>query len=580
MHEGAGGEMTVTATVTATVTTGDGASTPPPAPEPDREIPQDAHRTWLPGTFYDSQFLWNASTHDVCPAPSSDRYVLIYDSQSGEMGPLDDSVSVTQGQQVVVCVINPDYRDEYAVQARLPPVREIEQLPETTFRVGEEDTINVGADPDRQRPELMAQGRGQASDRVIQLAQGSADEEVVNSFTASLIDAVAMSEARRAAMLAALERAFARQMTRDAVEHLRDSINEIVFPSDLPPHPAEGGGLPCPTIPRSVSEWMNAGVAMNPNADASGVAPRCYLPHWITYGVFPEGASFVDGHLVVDPYLYEQVTNASPNGVDSFEMLADQIATSLEYLIRTEAFTQSMLETLAPPTHVFNLGRFDGNSEVTLTLVRNRRTLEVRENDELHVGWDRTETRHRLQVHDATYFRIEPGIALSTLRRPSFEIGTNDVLDQVITVADEGRTPFAPIVVASYYWCGVDLRLSPFQRRCPSGGGRRWARVVPHLPSLMVGIPLDGTFFGSARGGSIYLGAAVDWIPYVSLGVGANLSYGVTRLRDGFHVGDPLPTGLTSIDSVTTTGVVVVPYVSFTISGDVFKAIRGFDASN
>ena len=59
--------------------------------------------------------------------------------------------------------------------------------------------------------------------------------------------------------------------------------------------------------------------------------------------------------------------------------------------------------------------------------------------------------------------------------------------------------------------------------------------------------------------------------------IGANIAYGVPRLRSGNHVGDPVDAG-TSIDSLTTDGVVAVPYISFTLSGDVFADLRGFSS--
>ena len=194
-------------------------------------------------------------------------------------------------------------------------------------------------------------------------------------------------------------------------------------------------------------------------------------------------------------------------------------------------------------------------------------------------GWRalrRRSTLRRQEVHRLTYFRVEPGFLFTNLRRPEYGFVRNETGDEVLVRTDDGIDLFQPVVFASFYWCGTNLHMSPYRRRChglPHGFGR----VVPFLPTLTIGIPIDSELF--TRKTSFFIGGLVNWIPYVSIGAGIHIGMNVPVLRDGVVLGQPAREWENASDLVEER-TQINWYVSLSIAPDVWTQMRGFHDEN
>jgi hypothetical protein len=255
--------------------------------------------------------------------------------------------------------------------------------------------------------------------------------------------------------------------------------------------------------------------------------------------------------------------------------MALALETSLRRTVALVRFAEQVLDRLDRPASVFDLGTFSGGRLVRVE-VRHRRQAVSFDGTVARLTYRENRVSTRLEVHGVDFFRVEPGFAFSLLRQPSFEVITDPLSgDQVISQRGDGFEVFNPAVFASFYWCGVDVRPSPLSRVC-ADIDEQWLRdLLPKLPSLTIGIPLNSSLVDGTA--NFFIGGLINLIPYVSIGGGVHLGLNVTELRPGFRTGDPVPAG-TPIDSITDQSVQVGPYFSLSIAPDAFAALSGFRA--
>jgi hypothetical protein len=245
-------------------------------------------------------------------------------------------------------------------------------------------------------------------------------------------------------------------------------------------------------------------------------------------------------------------------------------------------FANELLGQVVAPRREVELGRLLEDTMVTVKVERSRLTVVP---DGRQVRWLRVVDVFEspaIEVHTTTWFRIEPGIAFSPLRRPRFSLGLDSSGAQVIRLDDPGYQVAFPALFVSFFWCGTDLREQPWHwANCPGDdtdiddvdgwADIDWAFWVP-TPALGITFNLEK--------GTPFLMTGVLWnpLPATSIGAGAMFAFDVPRLRSGFAVGDPVldPT-LKDVSSFVTSETEVSWYLVLTLSNDVFERWKGFE---
>jgi hypothetical protein len=496
---------------------------------------------------------------ELCPETTSDRYVLYYDADTTEIFPQDEDTFPVGGQQITVCVINADWRDVY--------------------RVGTTDEIAL--DSGTKGPAFeVGPPEPQAFEATERVSETQAVSLQARCGGRNIANTVALIEQLRSDLLEQIRTAFESKLAGDTVTELRTALRELRSPND-------------------VRNLCNARPEDGMTAEGEEPAPRrrmrCSLEQYVNFYALPDWLWLVGSQIYLDTDALRQA-DCAPAPIDpatlppgrtptdpASALIPPEMRPLLVSLLRALAkasalvdFSESVLTELNAPQRIFDLGAFDDDRLVFMRVSRHRRTIEY-ENGILRSTWANRFSTRRQEVHSLSYFRVEPGFVFSALRRPSFSIGANDLGDRIVRLDDDGLRVFHPAVLLSFYWCGVDLRYSPFRRVCHAHQDSWVGDVLPLLPTPAIGIPIDDTLIGGT--GSIFLGGVINWFPYVSLGIGAHLGLNVRTLRGDFRVGDPVPFASSDLDAVTERAVQASPYVSITIAGDAFAALQGFEAS-
>ena len=492
---------------------------------------------------------------NVCPDEGPGTYVLRYSAEEGTLEAATPGTFPLGGQRIVVCVVDPDWRDSYVVSTSDMQIGR-EEGATRTFSVGEAADVQA-------RGETTAQLRGQAAQ-----AQASACSSEV------LYQATIFLETHRARFLRLLLETISAPMSPDRAQFVRDALDDFRHPRE----PRSPAGAPterpvCPPDPY--------------RADAQSER-RCSLEAFVNYHLLPRWLWLADGQWHVDRAAYESGSgcgiggrgSAAPSG--SFdatipEAAAPAIAALSQAMQRAYALADlgdETLRALEPPQTVFDLGTFGDNRLALISVQRHRRLLVLR-GGEARLDTRRRTTTKRQEVHGLTSFRLEPGLAFSLLRRPEYAVATNEVGDQVLAVRNEGLRVIDPAVFLSFYWCGLDLRVGTWQRSCqPQQSNFGW-ELLAHLPTITVGIPINSDILSERA--NFYVGLLVDWIPFVSIGGGVHLALSVPTLRQDVLVGDPVVGR--QVSDLTENRAQMSVYFSIAISMEAFTALQGFQVS-
>lgn len=510
---------------------------------------------------------------ELCPETTSDRYVLYYDADTTEVFPQDEDTFPVGGQQLTVCVINSDWRDVY--------------------RVGTTDEIAL--DSGTKGPAFeVGPPEPQAFEATERVQETQAVSLQARCGGRNIANTVALIEQLRADLLERIRTAFETRLGGETVDDLRAALRELRSPNDARnfcnARPEDG------MEEDENGEGAETAESSQPEEPAPRRRMRCSLEQYVNFYALPDWLWLVGSQIYLDTDALAQA-NCAPAAIDPATVAPGRVPTDpasalippemrplLVSLLRALAkasalidFTESVLTELNAPQRIFDLGAFDDDRLVFLRISRHRRMIEY-ENGTLRSAWQARFSTRRQEVHSLSYFRVEPGFVFSALRRPSFSIGANDIGDRIVRLDDDGLRVFHPAVMLSFYWCGVDLRYSPFRRVCHAHQDSWVGDILPLLPTPAIGIPIDDTLISGT--GSIFLGGVINWFPYVSLGFGAHLGLNVRTLRNEFRVGDPVPFAASDLDAVTEREVHASPYISITVAGDAFAALQGFEASN
>ncbi|MBL8683575.1 MAG: hypothetical protein JNK05_30675 [Myxococcales bacterium] len=250
-----------------------------------------------------------------------------------------------------------------------------------------------------------------------------------------------------------------------------------------------------------------------------------------------------------------------PNSI--LQALQQEIALSTragEYLTQ---FSRSLRQS----QRVFDLGSFGENRLVSISIKRTQRLLEFNDGTLRIVPREDIVTRTET-VESIERFFVRAGVAVTTSPSQTFTASRNNAGDVVIGATTDYASIVHPIVMASFDLCGVNPRVTPVHRECQSGNrfqGIRWWWLIP-APSI--GFSTTSKIFET-----LFLGATWSPTNFFSFGAGIQIAQ-QQRLRQGFLLGDPL-NGI-ELSSVHQGTVVANPYFSFTLSSEVFSAMRGF----
>lgn len=513
---------------------------------------------------------------NACPEPSPETYILRYDASSGRIEPEAPDTYPVGGQRLVLCVDYADHRDVYRVST-------VEDQLERTSEAGR--AFAVGGD-------TVAE---QVQSGLLQATAGGPERVMSACGGPELVDALMNLGSRRDTLLERIREALAKPIDERVVAALRREIRDLATPPDADPQRRRCG--------RPIAEQE----------------ATCSLDAYVTQYLLPIWISLVDNRVYIDEERFrtEVFQAGSPTappdaGVedeniwrtrqmsvqrcaevlrvlgdnpdagaggalqipDSIRRLAGQIEDSVHRTRNLVEFAETLVDELQPPQEVFDLGTFSADRLVRIEVVRRRRTL-AQADGLVSMGWRERRTVRRQEVHGLDFFRVEPGFAFSLLRRPEFQVQTNDVGDSVIALRGDELRLFSPGVFLSFYWCGQDVRVAPLNRVCQANTNAFGRHVLSKLPTLTIGIPIDDSLVRGAA--NFFVGGLINVFPYVSVGAGAHIGLNVPYLRDGFRVGDPLtlPGG---IDVVVDERVQVGLYFSLSMSNDAFRALSGFNA--
>lgn len=500
------------------------------------------------------------ATH--CPRTGSGVFVLLYDADLGTLEPEVPGSYPVGGQRIVVCVTAPDWRDAYTVTTSDSLELPADQAQSEEFTVGSANDFDA--------PSESVETRG-----------GREDTETARSSRVCGVSLVATAasylEAHRSRLLRRLIDVLSGPVGEEEVLELRAIIDDFRYPrfpemeGEAPPEGNEGPRLqPC-----------------SPDAlQVEGQDPRCSLEAHVNFTLLPRWLWLADGEWLFDEVAYDNglcdvrgySEGDSPPAADAnrglpaeLQPAVDALAASLERAFAAADLAETLMRQLERPETVFDLGTFGGNHLAIITLVRHRQTLVLR-GGTAHLEWRARRAVRRQEVHAISTFRLEPGFAFSMLRRPEFGTEQTSNGDVVVALRDEGLRLIDPAVFVSFYWCGQDLRVVPWERNCQGHDGDPGWWILAHLPSITVGIPITADLISERA--SFYVGLLLDWIPYVSVGVGAHIGVAVPTLRDGVLIGDPLDGR--NLEELVEERPQISGYFSLSMSIDAFTQLAGF----
>lgn len=480
----------------------------------------------------------------TCPPTDENTFVLRYDARDGNVQPLETGRFPMGGQRIVLCVESPDFRDVYDVSTRREILGEEDAFEATTLELTQEIST-ASAERD-----LESHSSADEQPSESESERSAEDRRNITNVVEKVLDAMSFVEQVRWQVVRRLRDAYGEALDEEGFIAVRDDIRRLLRPVDTDEKCLAVAGQPGP-----------------------GDEARCSFEQYVNRYELPNEVHIVGGEAFWHSNGALVPIERQASVPESVQRVIRHLLRLLREMDQLESFSESLVQATVRPRLVFDLGRFSEDRLVTITVVRHRRHIQI-EDDTLKATWDRQVSVHQQEVHGFTYFRVEPGFAFSALRRPTYAVGPNDLGDEVIRVEDDGRRVFHPTVFASFYWCGVDVRASPIRRACPGVRNRGLARLIPFLPTFTLGIPLDDTLVSGQ--GNLFVGALFNWIPYVSIGIGAHLGFGVNQLRDGYRVGDPVSFSSTDLAAFTRGGTSVAPYLSITIAPDAFAALTDF----
>jgi hypothetical protein len=500
---------------------------------------------------------------DSCPEPGTSTFVLHYNARLGTLGADNQTASPVGGQRVVVCVEEADWRDAYTVTTAETGEQAREGAASEIFTVGSTDIIESSSETVSTRGN---RGPGQSEGQIC-----GAD---------TIAAAAVFLETHRSNFMRRLVTTLSGQVSAEEVDELRYALDNYRYPrqpasapSLCPPNAVEGGQrcslesfVNFALLPRWLwladGEWLYNEAAF----EAGHCAPRTPLPQPGAQPTEDEDETPAAQPPTPPGFVRDIPPNLRPAVI--------ALARSLERVAGVADLAETLLSNLEQPETVFDLGSFNGNNLAIITVARHRRTLILRQGT-ARMEWRTRRTLRRQEVHALSTFRLEPGFAFSLLRRPTFgtEITANG--DQIIALDDEGLRLVEPAVFVSFYWCGQDLRVNPWDRSCHGHEGDPGWWLLAHLPSIAVGIPINADLFSERA--SFFLGLLLDWIPYVSIGVGAHIGLAVPALREGVLLGDPLAGR--QLEDLIEERPQVSGYVSLSMSIDAFQQLAGFTVS-
>lgn len=511
---------------------------------------------------------------EACEHVTPDVFVVRFDALTAHFR---TSGAPVEGQRVRVCVDHADWRETYhvgtsstALERATEPARE----------------AVVGA---------PAPSGAAASSEVGRAATPPASSD--SACTTVIDHMISMLDSHREAYIRRLYDAFARPMDEAGWLALRAALTDVVLPSAEEGDDDHCGSGRWPTrLPPATDERCSLQARINyalPNwlwladGDVLFVAPfydsqrpSCDSGHALTDAIAAQADAALEGlerrrdavHRAADFVHGSADASAMPPIPAAISARLPPLTSAIQRTRALAEFSDQLLNSMQEPQRVFDLGTFGADRLVTITLHRERLGLRY-EDRRIRTEMRQFPLQQSLEVHGTSVVRLEPGFAFSALRRPTFSIGPGLQGDTVIRVDDEGHRVLHPAVFLSHYWCPMDLRLHPWERVCYSHGHRMrggfWD-VAPHLPTFTIGLPLDDTL---ARG-NLFVGLAINNVPFVTLSVGAHFGFAVTQLRPEYEVGDRFMGS--EVATVTRSGVNVAPFLSLTMSQSVFESFRGF----
>lgn len=512
-----------------------------------------------PPTTSDVERPSAAGTLEHCPEPSRRTFVLEYDASAQTLEPVSDG-SPTADQRVVVCVRNADYRDTLDVLTSDPRA----------------EIVDVAA--------MLAEGAETELDTEA-VATGALDRSsaALHCGGREVMHALSWLESQRLSLLRDLRDALSGDLGPTELASLRDRIAALGYPND-------SSGL----CTQTTFDGRLALVIPNVN---------CSLEQYVTNYLLPVWISVVESSLFVAPERFRAFAGGTPGQAESAATCSAAIAAAtgtsgdanavydatLEqiegYLVAIEhslrrtvglvRFAEQVIERLTPPAEAFDIGSFSGGRLVRIEVRQRRQNISF-DGSMARLTYREHRVSTRLEIHGVEFFRVEPGFAFSFLQQPSFEVISDPFSgDQVIAQRGDGLDIFMPAVFASFYWCGLDVRPSPTSRVC-ADVDEQWLRdLLPKLPSITIGIPINSSLVNGTA--NFFIGGLVNLIPYVSVGAGVHLGLNVNQLRTPYRLGDPVPAGTPSA-SLTQETVQAGFYMSLSIAPDAFAALSGFRA--
>lgn len=498
-----------------------------------------------------------------CPESNSSVFVLYFDPQRGTLEPAHPGAYPVGGQRIVVCVTDPDWRDIYSVSTSDTVEPGATGAASRDFTVGGTDALAApGQQVDTRGGQAAARGGGQlrCADTI---ARGAV-----------------FLETHRSNFMRRLVNVLGGRLGPAQVARLREALDNYRYPrnpEDAPP------GANCP--PNEVEGGARCSLESYVNVN--------FLPTWLWLadgewlfnaadyesGSCARSVPPTDPQAAAEPQATAQAGGAAPTefvpGLPPHVRPAiGALARSIERAAAVAELAEALLADIEQPETVFDLGTFGGNHLAIITVSRHRRTLILR-GGTARLEWRARRTVRRQEIHALSTFRLEPGFAFSLLRRPTFGVESTPNGDQVIALRDEGLRLVEPAVWVSFYWCGQDLRVNPWERSCHGHEGDAGWWILAHLPSIAVGIPINADLFSERA--SFFVGLLLDWIPYVSIGVGAHIGLSVPTLRENVLLGDPLAGR--PLEELIENRPQVSGYLSLSMSIDAFQQLAGFQVA-
>lgn len=524
---------------------------------------------------------------EECPDTDIDTFVISFDAVTGRFTHgytrRDHGMPThpLEGQRIILCVTNADLRDTYRVTARVT------------------DEANVFVDEPSASP-IEANVVNPTVNHSAQRINGSSTEAHACRMLVARVVTIIEEKTFRLAM--ELHRITSRRMTSADADRLHAAITnwagascdgaacsphwianlmlpDSIWAATARPIVVGDAQVECARLLRLPITLDQYGLTQAPAESTTGAEGGRERPEPQTTTTPATTTPVTTTPATTTPASTRTTTQAAttttPPTARESASEEDQMALAILYdaIERAEdvlVLAEDVLRRMRTPRTVFELGIAPSDEAFQISVHVDRVEVAL-SNDAIRVEPTDHSFRTPVRSHGLTVFRVEPGLVISPIARPEYSIGTNEFGATVLRQDSPGRRWIHPAVMLNFHWCRYDLREGG-RRRCARIVNPRFARLVPYLPTVTVGIPLDDTL---VDGANFFIGTSWN-LPYVTIGFGAHIANNIDRLRPGYFVGDPFLGN--SRDEAVRSGWASAWYLSITMSNDIFARMRGYEA--